>query len=208
MFRHGRLMLLVLAVVALGALAAPVASMALTRDPCGGKGFGEGQLVWREGETVPICVNPEIPPAEAGRGNYRTSITYLVAPVDPGAPLDPGVTDPPFIPQHDNVAAWDLGGYGRRAACLGFYVVRGPFATPETVHSRVDPKGASGQPGASGVIELAYEIDLGAGFVPLRSTDVIELGVVRGLLSLVQTPFPPGEAAHPGSCWIGKRSER
>lgn len=160
--------------------------------------------VWCAGKEAMLYVHPFLEPTRTETGKYRNTRVYLVAPVDVNAAQDDAHDDPPFIPQHDEVIETALGGYDERANPLGFYATRGANANDENVHSRLDPRGASGSPMESGVIELVYEINLGEGFVPLRDANVIEQGVARGLIELKNVPTPPHEEKHNGSCWVAE----
>ncbi len=165
--------------------------------------FPMSHVVWQAGRVITILIDPTEPPAEFEIGTHKTAHVYLVAPVDVNTPQDTAADDPPFIPQHDEVLDSTLGGHDDRRAPAGFYVLRGPHATPDNVQSRVDPKGAWGTPGEPGAaLELAYAIDLGVGMTPLRSSELVEAGVERGLLSLLGVPSPPMGIPHPGSVWV------
>ncbi len=109
----------------------------------------------------------------------RRQAIYAVGPHDTAHPHVEGFDDEP---DHDHVVANIP--YGRRARCHAWAVIPndGPFAT--SVHVR---EGG-----------LAYEIDLGHGFVPLTSTDVVVDGLADGLLRLVDSGFPDF------TCWVSR----
>ncbi len=120
---------------------------------------------------------------------------YLIAPVDPAHPQDPGVVIPsppaPFpivVPVHDTVLRAPRP-YVHRANCFGVQVLAGPRATTGTVLTRPDPNGGA---------TLAYALRLGVRTAPLTSAGLIEWGARTGLLSLDRSW--PG---YGGTCWTG-----
>lgn len=104
---------------------------------------------------------------------------FVVGPQDLQQPQESGDTP------HDHVM--NLIPYGQRATCHVWKVVAndGPFTS--RVHAR--PSG------------LAYEVDLGEGFVPLVSTQVVTDALVQGLVRLEEPPeqFPDFE------CWTTRQ---
>ncbi|HSN96987.1 MAG TPA: hypothetical protein VLS89_01775 [Candidatus Nanopelagicales bacterium] len=116
---------------------------------------------------------------------------FLVGTVNDDYPMETALR-PGSPTTHDHVATHTP--YGDRGRCHIYMVLPGPYATPETVRVRY-PITA---PGFEWVIH-PYEIDLGDGFVPLVSLDVIEEGFAEGLLAL---SFDLAEGLS-ASCWSG-----
>jgi hypothetical protein len=101
---------------------------------------------------------------------------YLVGNIDLDHPqdneLEPGA---PAI--HDHVVSKTP--YGHRGRCRVYVVFPGPNAADDTVHGRITET----WPGYEWY-HPPYEIDLGDGFVPLVSNEIVLAGVAAGLLEL------------------------
>jgi len=122
---------------------------------------------WIDGRVATLVID-----FDASRATDRYVSGFIVGPQDERNPQEPAHNGEPA---HDHVLPNVP--YGNRAICHPWLVVPGETATAQTVHVR-----------DSG---LAYQIDLGDGFIPLTSTDAVTNGLGHGLIALADTGFPP-----------------
>lgn len=116
---------------------------------------------------------------------------YLVGTIDLEHPMETEL-NPGSPTVHDHVGTFTP--YGNRGPCHVYLLLPGPAATPDTVHVRHSLTA----PGFEWITH-PYEIDLGAGFVPLVRADRIEAGLAAGLLA-ISDDLAAGLSA---SCWTG-----
>lgn len=156
---------------------------------------GPDRMVYGWYLGMPVRPTAIVPPAYGGTGPEAPAddvpdlTVYLVGPVDDTSPAAPARENIP-TPQgprnlpahqqtHDLLATPD-----QPHDAIGTFVVPGPEATPETVHTREAP--ANSVVGAP----LAYEILVGDVWTKLNNHVVIQYGLDGGLLELV--PFEYG----------------
>ena len=160
--------------------------------------YNLSEPVWVDGEKVTAFVI--LPGAAGGDGparptdRYPDLKVYLVGSMDPANPLRPGNRfdiDPatgkppldsegnplPFLitPDHDDTFTRFVPAEAPVDA-FGYWIIPGPAASPETVHTRdVPPESITDAP-------LVYEIQLDGRWQQLTDADVIEEGIATGLL--------------------------
>lgn len=157
----------------------------------------EVEKAWVEHRPVTLYVDVPDGPADGPSDEHADATVYLIAPLDPDNPQDPGanLTLPDgqqiVVPVHDTVLD---DARGDPADCFGVQVLPGPHATPETVLTRPDPNGGA---------TLAYAIKLGAFRIALNGERTIKLAQRYGFVTLDETW--PG---YGGRCWSSEPSGR
>ncbi|MBA3580998.1 MAG: hypothetical protein H0W44_00955 [Gammaproteobacteria bacterium] len=191
-------------------LAGAILSMALLSGAYAETPYDVKKPAWFGGITV--WVFAQFPAIAGGSGPADASPTlrdvdaYLVGPIDANNPygqevpipaIDPN-TGAPILdangnviivargPAHDNTFTQFIP-KNNIADIFGYWVIAGPNATPDKVHTRPAPENSL----AGGA--LAYEIKIGNKFRPLTSNAVIQYGLKTGLLTA--NPFGWGGVA-------------
>lgn len=126
-------------------------------------------------------------PASPGRVDV-----YIIGPVDADAPLDGVTLDPHYPYIHDHVTTKVP--FGHRQIARFNVVEIGDNGNSSNVHTRtvvqnpdfppIEPPDGSFH--VTPTREAPYEINLGRGFVPLTSVEVVQAGVDAGLLRTVE----------------------
>ena len=164
-----------------------------------GDGFDLTKRVWMDGRTVNVFVL--LPSAAGGQGpnepqDERQDVTvYLVGEIDQTDPYGPAIQRPGMnpatgepisgpdgkqidfitIPSHDDTFTYHVT-RDTPADTLGYWVIPGPAATADTVHTRPQPQNSlAGAP-------LAWEILLDGKWRPLNHADTVRRGIDAGLL--------------------------
>jgi len=117
---------------------------------------------------------------------------YVIGPVNADAPLDDLTLDPHYPYIHDHVTSKTP--FGQRTQAHFLVVQVGPNGNSGNVHTRTvvqNPDAGVIEPddGSFHITptrEAPYEINLGQGFVPLVSVDVVKAGIAAGLLQVVE----------------------
>ncbi len=142
---------------------------------------------WISGQTRSIYGSFSTPPAKPG-----TVKVYIAGPIDGDAPLDELTLDPNYPYVHDHVTTRTP--YGHRKVVDFLVLQPGPNANSDNVHFRTvvaNPDIPWIQPEDGSFVitptrEAPYEVDLGCGFEPLISTDVVEEAIEAGILTTVE----------------------
>lgn len=150
---------------------------------------------WVHHHHTTVYVDTPNGPADGPSDSLPDATIYLIAPLDPTAPQDPGIVLPLpdgstiVVPVHDTVVDRP---HSSPADCFGVQVVPGPRATPSTVLTRPDPNGGA---------TLAYAVKLGPFRITLNGEGTIRLAERLGLVTLDRTW--PG---YGGRCWTGSQA--
>lgn len=158
----------------------------------------EVETGWVNGRVVGLYVDLPIPPG----GPFGPSDQlvdeqlYLVGPIDPAAPQDPGGVFPVppeagggtiTIPVHDKVLPRRIPEVAP-ADCFGAFVLAAADAPAGAVATRTDPNGSG--------LELAAAIRFGPREIALDARWAVELGLAVGWLELRSVGWG-------GVCWTG-----
>ncbi len=180
--------ILVVAVLAalIGGLPVP-ASAAAPAPP------DEVQTAWIFDRVFTLYVDIPDDPSTRPTPERPDADVFLIAPVDPAQPMDPGVVipsppapSPIVVPVHDTVLDHPRP-YRLRADCYGVQVLPGPRAAAGQVLTRPDPNGGA---------TLAWAVVIHGHRIPLTSGAVIRWAARQGLLTLDRS-WP----AYGGTCW-------
>ncbi len=183
--------LVVLVAVALlgGMLPAPVSAVA--PPPA-----DEIETAWIANRIFTLYVDIPDDPATRPTPERPDADVFLIAPIDPAHPMDPGVVigsppapQPIIVPVHDTVLDHPRP-YPLRADCYGVQVLPGPRAAAGQVLTRPDPNGGA---------TLAWAVVLHGHRIMLTSGAVIRWAARQGLLHLDRS-WP----AYGGTCWTGR----
>jgi hypothetical protein len=117
---------------------------------------------------------------------------YVIGPVNAADPLDDLTLDPHYPYVHDHVTTKVP--FGQRKIARFLVVDFGVNGNASNVHTRtvvanpdfppIEPEDGSFH--VTPTREAPYEIDLGQGFVPLTSVEVVQAGVAAGLLRAIE----------------------
>jgi len=117
---------------------------------------------------------------------------FVIGPVNAADPLDDVTLDPHYPYVHDHVTSKVP--FGQRKIARFLVVETGPNANSSNVHTRtvvanpdfppIEPPDGSFH--VTPTREAPYEINLGQGFVPLVSVEVVQAGISAGLLRTVE----------------------
>lgn len=117
---------------------------------------------------------------------------YIIGPVNADAPLDDVTLDPHYPYVHDHVTTKVP--FGQRKIATFNVVDFGPNGNASNVHTRtvvanpdfppIEPEDGSFH--VTPTREAPYEINLGSGFVPITSVEVVQAGVAAGILRTIQ----------------------
>jgi hypothetical protein len=121
---------------------------------------------------------------------WKTDVRETMFVVGPQDPANPQAAADEGAPEHDHVLA--VIPYGQRARCHVWFVVVNDGPQADDAHTR--PSGPDYE------VDLAYEVDLGAGFVPLTSIKSVEAGLSAGILALADVGLPDF------ACWTEQHS--
>jgi hypothetical protein len=153
----------------------------------------EIETAWVAGRFITLYVDTPESPSSGPSDERPDADVFLVAPMDPERPLDPGVVipSPPapapvVVPVHDTV----LDRPTPPSDCFGVQVLPAPGAG-ERVLTRPDPNGGA---------TLAWAVVVDGHRVALTSGPVIRWAAGTGLVVLDRTW--PG---YGGTCWTGAR---
>ena len=142
---------------------------------------------WIDGKSRSIYGSFSTPPALPG-----TVRVYIIGPIDDDQPLDELTLDPNYPYVHDHITTKTP--YDHRKLVDFLVVQPGPNATADNVHYRTvvaNPEIPWIEPEDGSFVitptrEAPYEVDLGEGFQPLMSTDIVEEAIEAGILSTVE----------------------
>ncbi|HEX5036331.1 MAG TPA: hypothetical protein VFX30_04160 [bacterium] len=117
---------------------------------------------------------------------------YVIGPVNADDPLDDVTLDPHYPYVHDHVTTKVP--FGHRKLARFLVVDFGVNGNAGNVHTRtvvanpdfppIEPEDGSFH--VTPTREAPYEIDLGTGFVPLTSVEVVQAGITAGLLRTIE----------------------
>ncbi|MBO2458194.1 hypothetical protein [Actinomadura violacea] len=151
----------------------------------------EVETAWVAGHLITLYVDTPDAASSGPSGARPDADVFLVAPMDPAHPLDPGavIPSPPapapiVVPVHDTV----LDRPTAPSDCFGVQVLAAPGAGGRVL-TRPDPNGGA---------TLAWAVVAGGHRVRLTSGPVIRWAARRGLVVLDRSW--PG---YGGTCWTG-----